>query len=145
MKIILQRVSSSRVKVNGHTVGEISRGVMLLLGVHKDDTRGSVDYLVDKCVNLRVFAGENGKMNLSVKDINGEVLVVSQFTLLGDCSKGLRPSFTNAAAPDKGKMLYEYFVEQLKNQVRKVETGIFGAMMEVELVNDGPVTFVLEK
>jgi len=118
---------------------------MLLLGVHKDDTPEKADFLAQKCADLRIFPDQDGKMNLSLKDIDGEALVISQFTLLGDCSKGRRPSFIDAAPPEKGNRLYTYFVNRLKTHLRKVETGVFGAMMEVELVNDGPVTFVLEK
>ncbi|NLG19214.1 MAG: D-tyrosyl-tRNA(Tyr) deacylase [Fibrobacter sp.] len=145
MKIVLQRVSRSSVKVNGSIVGSINRGIMLLLGVHKDDTPEKADFLAQKCADLRIFPDQDGKMNLSLKDIDGEALVISQFTLLGDCSKGRRPSFIDAAPPEKGNRLYTYFVNRLKTHLRKVETGVFGAMMEVELVNDGPVTFVLEK
>ncbi len=145
MKIVLQRVSHSRVKVNGETVGEINRGILLLLGVHKDDTTEKADFLASKVADLRIFPDQEGKMNLSLKEIGGEALVVSQFTLLGECSKGRRPSFIDAASPEKGNSLYMYFVEQLKKQVTKVETGRFGAMMEVELVNDGPVTLILER
>ncbi|MFP4013028.1 MAG: D-aminoacyl-tRNA deacylase [Chitinispirillaceae bacterium] len=145
MRIVAQRVSSSKVTVDGSTVGSIERGLLLLIGVHKDDTAEAADFLVNKCAELRIFPDEAGKMNRSLKDIDGEALVVSQFTLLGDCAKGRRPSFIEAAPPEKGNDLYEYFVGQLRKQIRKVETGTFGAHMKVELTNDGPVTFILEK
>ena len=145
MKIVLQRVSEARVAVDGTIVGSIGRGSMLLLGIHTADTEAEADFLADKCAELRIFPDEDGKMNLSLIDIGGEALVVSQFTLLGNCSKGRRPSFIDAAPPDKGKALYRYFVNKMKKKIGKVETGIFGAMMEVHLVNNGPVTMLLEK
>ncbi|MFP4163483.1 MAG: D-aminoacyl-tRNA deacylase [Chitinispirillaceae bacterium] len=145
MKIVAQRVSDSKVKVDGRTVGAIGRGLLLLVGVHADDTTEAADFLSRKCAELRIFPDSEGKMNLSLKDIDGEALVISQFTLLGDCAKGRRPSFIEAAPPQKGNSLYEYFAKQLKTQIRKVETGIFGADMKVELTNDGPVTLILEK
>lgn len=143
MIIIAQRVSSSSVAVDGKTVGTIGKGLMLLIGVHKDDAESDADYLAAKCADLRIFSDEAGKMNLSLKDIDGEALVISQFTLLGNCSKGRRPNFTDAAPAEKGRHLYEYFVAKLKTRVRKVETGIFGADMKVSLVNDGPVTIII--
>lgn len=145
MKIVLQRVKSSSVRINGQTVGAINRGILVLLGVHKDDTPDKAAFLAAKCADLRIFSDANGKMNLSLCDVNGEALVVSQFTLFGDCTKGRRPSFIEAALPDKGKQLYDLFVAGLKKRVPIVATGIFGAMMDVELVNDGPVTLILEK
>ncbi len=145
MIIVAQRVSSAEVKIDGKPVGTIGRGLLLLVGVHIDDTPEKADFLAAKCADLRIFPDESGKMNLSLKDINGEALVVSQFTLLGDCSKGRRPSFINAAGPEKGNSLYEYFVQQLRQQIRIVQTGIFGADMKVQLINDGPVTLILEK
>jgi len=145
MRLVLQRVKTARVAINGQSVGSIGNGILILLGVHKDDTLEKADFLAVKCVDLRIFSDDRGKMNLSLIDIGGEALVVSQFTLFGDCSKGRRPSFIEAAPPEKGKMLYEYFVLKLKERVKKVETGVFGAMMDVELVNDGPVTLILEK
>ena len=126
-------------------MGEIGKGILLLIGVHKDDTPEKADFLAAKCAGLRIFTDQDGKMNRSLKDIDGEALVVSQFTLLGDCSKGRRPSFIDAALPERGNELYSYFIEQLRKQVRNVQTGIFGATMEVELINDGPVTLILEK
>jgi D-aminoacyl-tRNA deacylase len=145
MKIVLQRVSEACVTVDGNIVGSIDRGIMLLLGIHTGDSEAQADFLADKCAELRIFPDEDGKMNLSLIDIGGEALVVSQFTLLGNCSKGRRPSFIDAAPPEKGNALYRYFVNKLKEKTGKVETGIFGAMMQVYLVNDGPVTMLLEK
>jgi D-tyrosyl-tRNA(Tyr) deacylase len=145
MKIVLQRVRCACVNVDGKCVGEIGKGLLLLLGVHTSDTTSEADFLVDKCVDLRIFSDSENKMNLSLTDVKGEVLVVSQFTLYGNCSKGRRPSFIEAAPPQKGNELYSYFVEKMKTRCRHVATGIFGAMMDVELVNDGPVTLVLEK
>jgi D-tyrosyl-tRNA(Tyr) deacylase len=145
MRIVLQRVLQASVRVDGVTAGSINKGMLLLLGVHRDDTEAKADYLAAKCADLRIFSDTLDKMNLSLREVNGEALVVSQFTLFGDCTKGRRPSFIEAAPPDKGRALYEYFVDRLKKQVAKVATGTFGAMMEVELVNDGPVTLILEK
>ncbi len=145
MRAVIQRVSSSKVTVDGETTGSIGRGIMILLGVHKDDTEETAEYVASKCADLRIFSDENGKMNLSVKEIEGEALVVSQFTLLGDCAKGRRPSFVQAACPEKGNHLYEVFVEKLKTAIQSVQTGVFGADMKVELVNDGPVTLVIER
>jgi D-tyrosyl-tRNA(Tyr) deacylase len=145
MRVVLQRVKNAKVTVEGKTVGQIGKGILLLIGVHKDDSPEKALFLAAKCADLRIFGDSEGKMNLSLKEINGEVLAVSQFTLFGDCSKGRRPSFIDAAPPEKGKELYEYFVNQLKKYAANVQTGIFGAMMDVELVNDGPVTLILEK
>jgi D-aminoacyl-tRNA deacylase len=145
MRIVLQRVKSSSVKISGKTVGAINKGILVLLGVHKDDTPDKAAFLAARCADLRIFSDTDGKMNLSLCDVKGEALVVSQFTLFGDCTKGRRPSFIEAALPDKGKLLYDFFVAELKKRVPIVATGIFGAMMDVELVNDGPVTLILEK
>ena len=145
MKIVLQRVLKASVSVDGTVSGSIGRGIMLLLGIEQDDTEKEADWLVEKCANLRIFSDKNGKMNESVSDINGEVLVVSQFTLSGDCSKGRRPNFLSAAPPEKGEKLYNYFVDKLRSSLHKVHTGIFGAMMQVSLINDGPVTMILER
>ncbi len=145
MKIILQRVKQARVTVDKKTTGSINKGILILLGVHRDDTQDQADYLITKSIDLRIFPDDEGKMNRSLKEVNGEVLVVSQFTLYADCKKGRRPSYINAAPPEKGEELYNYFVTKMKEQVDVVETGIFGAMMDVELVNDGPVTIILEK
>lgn len=145
MKAVIQRVIKSDVKINGKTVGEIGNGFMILLGVMQGDTKADADKLVKKISNLRIFEDENGKMNLSCLDINGEMLVVSQFTLCADCSHGRRPSFIKSAPPKEANTLYEYFVEELKKAgVSKVETGEFGADMKVGLINDGPVTILLD-
>ena len=145
MKFIVQRVKNAKVYVEGKTVGKIEKGYMVLIGITHTDTKEIADYLVKKLINLRVFEDENGKMNLSLKDIDGELLLVSQFTLYADTTSGNRPSFTDAAKPDVANELYEYIVNECKKQVSKVETGIFGADMKVELINDGPVTIILEK
>ena len=146
MKLVIQRVKNANVKVNDEIIGEINKGYLVLLGVAPTDTRENVDFLVKKLINLRVFEDENGKMNLSIKDIDGELLIVSQFTLYADCSHGNRPSFVNAADPKMANELYEYFVNICKIQdIRKVNTGKFGADMQVSLQNDGPVTIILEK
>jgi D-tyrosyl-tRNA(Tyr) deacylase len=131
--------------VSGQVVGAIGPGILILLGMHKNDTPDKADFLAAKCADLRIFSDDHDKMNLSLKETGGEALVISQFTLFGDCSKGRRPCFIDAAPPEKGRELYDYFVQKMKEQVKKVDTGVFGAMMEVELVNDGPVTLVLEK
>jgi D-tyrosyl-tRNA(Tyr) deacylase len=145
MRIVLQRVKQARVTVNGEVVGKIGPGVLLLVGVHRDDSTEQADFLAAKCADLRVFNDSEGRMNFSLKDVGGAALAVSQFTLYGDCRKGRRPSYVEAAAPEKGEELYEYFVKKLREQVSMVETGRFGASMEVTLVNDGPVTLVLDK
>lgn len=145
MKIVLQRVLKASVSVDGTVSGSINRGIMLLLGVENDDTEKDADWLAEKCAYLRIFSDKNGKMNESVYDINGEALVISQFTLSGDCSKGRRPNFLSAAAPEKGEKLYNHFVAKLRSYLHKVQTGIFGAMMQVSLTNDGPVTILLER
>lgn len=145
MKLVLQRVKKASVSVDGSITGNIGPGLLIFLGVHEQDTTETADFLVKKCSELRIFSDQNDKMNLSVKDIDGEALVVSQFTLLADCNKGRRPNFTSAANPEKGNQLYTYFVNRLREQIRKVETGVFGANMQVELINDGPVTLILEK
>ena len=144
MRLVVQRVSNAKVEVENNTIGSIKNGFLVLLGVGNDDETANADFLLKKLVNLRVFTDEQGKMNLSLMDIQGELLIVSQFTLYADCKKGNRPSFTNAAPPEKAKQLYEYFVLQTKNLGLKVETGSFGAHMKVELLNDGPVTILLE-
>lgn len=145
MKLVVQRVKNAKVEVDEKTVGSINQGFLVLLGVTHTDTKAEADYLVKKLCNLRVFEDENGKMNLGLKDVGGELLIVSQFTLYADCSQGNRPSFINAAKPDVANELYEYFCEKCREQNIKVEKGIFGADMKVSLLNDGPVTIILEK
>ena len=145
MKLVVQRVNNAKVEVDGKTVGAINKGFLVLLGVTHNDTKEIADYLVKKLCNLRVFEDEVGKMNLSLKDVNGELLIVSQFTLYADCNGGNRPSFINAAKPDMANELYEYFCEKCKEKNIEVQKGIFGADMKVSLLNDGPVTIILEK
>ena len=145
MKAVIQRVTSASVVVGGETVGAIGRGITVLLGVEKGDDEARADWLAGKICDLRIFSDEAGKMNLSLRDMGGSLLVVSQFTLAGNCSKGKRPSFDSAAPADEGKRLYEYFVDALKRLGVPVQTGIFQADMQVALVNDGPVTFILER
>ena len=144
MRAVVQRVSESSVTVDGEVVGNIGPGLMVLLGVTHEDTEKEADYLVDKIINLRIFSDDAGKMNRSLRDTQGEMLVVSQFTLYGDCRKGRRPSFIQAADPDKGNALYEYFVKKVREIGVTTATGRFGAMMDVSLVNDGPVTLIVE-
>ncbi len=144
MKIVLQRVKEAAVSVDKKIVGRIASGMLILLGVGKDDTPLDVESLVQKISQLRIFEDGRGKMNLSASEVKGEFLVVSQFTLYGDCTKGRRPSFDAAADPQKGEALYNLFVDQLKAKDFKVETGRFRAMMDVALVNDGPVTFIID-
>ena len=145
MKLVIQRVNNAKVDVKGKTVGEIEKGFLVLLGVTHTDTKEIADYLVRKLCNLRVFEDEKEKMNLSLKDVDGKLLIVSQFTLYADCSGGNRPSFINAAKPDFANELYEYFCEKCKLNGIEVQKGIFGADMKVSLLNDGPVTIILEK
>lgn len=145
MRLVIQRVSEANVKVDNEIVGKIDEGLLVLFGAGQGDTKEQADYLAEKLCNLRVFRDENDKMNLSIKDIDGELLVVSQFTLYADCRKGNRPSFVNAADPDDAEELYEYFMEKCRKSVKKVEKGIFGADMKVNLLNNGPVTIILEK
>ena len=144
MRAVVQRVSHAQVKVDGKVVGKIEKGYLVLLGVKEGDTTKEADFLANKVVNLRVFEDENDKMNLSIKDVGGEMLIVSQFTLYGDASHGNRPSFTEAARPEEANSLYEYFCDQVSKEVH-VEKGVFQAEMKVELLNDGPVTILLEK
>ena len=144
MKAVIQRVSEARVEVDNATVGAISRGILVLLGVERGDEGRDADWLARKIVELRIFEDQAGKMNLSVQEIGGGILAVSQFTLAGNCAKGRRPSFDTAAPPDEGKRLYDYFVNSLRETGITVATGIFQANMQVSLVNDGPVTFILE-
>ncbi len=146
MRIVLQRVKSSQVVVDGNVIGKIGRGLNLLVGITDTDTDSELDWMARKCLDLRLFPGENTtSWNYSVQEIQGEILVVSQFTLYGDCRKGRRPSFSQAASPDTAQLLYERFVEKLKATGLKIETGEFGANMQVSLENDGPVTLFLER
>ena len=145
MKLVVQRVSEAEVKVDGKTTGKIGKGFLVLVGITHTDTKETADFLVKKLCNLRIFEDENEKMNLSIKDVKGELLIVSQFTLYGDCHKGNRPSFVEAAKPEYAEELYEYFMQECKKEDIKVEKGIFGAHMKVSLLNDGPVTIILEK
>jgi len=144
MRAVLQRVSRAKVTVDGQTTGEIGTGILVLLGVSREDGEGEARYLLEKAVNLRIFEDENDKMNLSLLDIDGDMLVVSQFTLYGDARKGRRPSFIKAAIPDEANRLYQYFVTEARKRVGKVQTGTFQAMMDVELINEGPVTILLD-
>jgi D-aminoacyl-tRNA deacylase len=144
MRAVIQRVARCRVSVESHVIGEIGAGLLVLLGVSKADNETAVDYLVEKIVGLRIFEDADGKMNLSVQDSGGSVLVVSQFTLYGDVRRGRRPSFDAAARPEEAKRLYEYFVDKVRAAGLRCETGQFQAMMEVELVNSGPVTILLD-
>ena len=145
MKVVIQRVKNASVKVDGKVVGEIEKGFLVLVGIKVGDTKEQADYLVKKLCNLRVFSDENDKMNLSIKDVKGKLLIVSQFTLYGDCSQGNRPSFIEAARPEEANPLYEYFCNQCELNNIEVQKGIFGADMKVELINDGPVTIIIEK
>ena len=144
MRAVVQRVSRASVTVGNELVGEIEKGLLVLLGVSNKDSEADARYCVEKSLNLRIFEDADGKMNLSLLDIGGEMLVVSQFTLYGDTRRGRRPSFIDAAAPDVADRLYEYFVSESRKQIAKVETGRFQAMMNVELVNDGPVTILID-
>ena len=145
MKLVVQRVKEAKVEVDKKVVGKINKGFLVLIGVTHEDEKEQADYLVKKLCKLRVFEDENGKMNLGLKDIKGELLIVSQFTLYADCSNGNRPSFISAAKPDKANELYEYFCKECEKNNIKVEKGIFGADMKVSLINDGPVTIIIEK
>ncbi len=146
MKIVVQRVKNANVEVEGKIVGKIGQGFLVLLGVTHSDTKEQADYLVKKLCKLRVFKDEKGKMNLSLKDVNGKLLIVSQFTLYANCSDGNRPSFIDAAKPEQAEELYEYFCNECKEKYDiEVEKGIFGADMKVSLLNDGPVTIIIEK
>ena len=145
MKFVIQRVKNAQVDVNNKTIGKIDNGFLVLIGITHTDTKEIADYLVKKLINLRIFEDENGKMNLSLIDINGSLLLVSQFTLYADCSGGNRPSFIDAAKPEIANELYEYIISECKKKIDKVQTGIFGADMKVSLLNDGPVTIILEK
>lgn len=145
MKILVQKVLNASVTVNKQLVSQINQGFLLFIGVEKGDTQTQADFLAKKIANLRIFEDENNKMNLSIQDVKGEILAVSQFTLAADLSRGNRPGFDSAARPEEAKLLYEYFVAQLQTYNLPVQTGIFQADMEVALTNDGPCTFILEK
>lgn len=144
MRGLIQRVSEASVKVDDKVVGQIDHGLLLLLGVERDDTRQAADRLLKKVLSYRVFDDESGRMNLSLKDIGGALLIVSQFTLVADTQKGLRPGFSKGASPEEGLSLYEYFVDQARNMHNKISSGVYAADMKVSLINDGPVTFMLE-
>ena len=144
MRVVVQRVKHASVTINGTVNGKINNGFLVLLGVQSTDSEQDVDYLVKKVTNLRIFSDENDKMNLSLKDVNGELLIVSQFTSYANCKEGNRPSFVEAAKPDIAIPLYEYFVSECKKIIPVVETGIFGADMKVDLLNDGPVTIIMD-
>jgi D-tyrosyl-tRNA(Tyr) deacylase len=144
MKFVIQRVNHAEVKIDGEVVGAIKKGFLVLIGIADSDTKEVADKYIKKMIQLRIFDDENGKTNLSLKDVDGELLLVSQFTLYANCKKGNRPSFIEAGKPDMSKELYEYIIEECKKQVPVVETGIFGADMKVSLENDGPFTIVLD-
>ena len=144
MKIVLQRVTHASVKVDGTVTGKIDTGYLILFGAGKDDTQEDCRRLADKIINLRIFPDDNGKINLSLKDVKGSLLIVPQFTLYADCRKGNRPNFIQAGSPDSANSLFEYFTEYCRSKGQDVETGIFGADMKVELLNDGPFTIILE-
>lgn len=144
MKFVIQRVKSASVEVENKTVGKIKKGFLVLIGITHEDTKKTADLLIKKLINLRVFKDENEKMNLSLNDVNGELLLISQFTLYANCKNGNRPDFLNAAKPDYANELYEYIIEECKKQNINVQTGIFGADMKVSLLNDGPVTIILD-
>lgn len=144
MRFIIQRVTYANVKVDGKTVGKIDKGFMVLIGVEEDDNKDIADKMVKKLIGLRIFEDENGKTNLSLKDVDGSLLLISQFTLYADCKKGNRPSFIRAGKPDLANELYEYIIDKCKESIETVEKGIFGAEMKVELLNEGPFTIVLD-
>ena len=144
MRLVIQRVLQAEVQVDGDTVGKINKGLLVFVGAGQEDTREIADKYLKKLLGLRIFEDENGKTNLSLKDVNGEILMVSQFTLYANCKKGNRPSFTNAGKPDLATVLYDQFNQKLQDQGMHVEKGIFGADMKIELLNDGPVTIVLD-
>jgi D-tyrosyl-tRNA(Tyr) deacylase len=145
MRVVIQRVLEASVTVEGRSIGAIGKGLLILLGVGNEDTREIADKYIDKILKMRIFADENGKTNLALQDVQGEVLVVSQFTLYADCRKGNRPDFINAAGAEKAKELYEYVLDRIRSQLGKVEAGEFGGDMKVALVNDGPFTIVLDE
>ena len=144
MRVVVQRVSEASVKVNGEIIGKIDNGLLLLVGIDENDEKTDADWLVQKILNLRIFGDDDGKLNLSVLDIKGEILCISQFTLIADYKKGNRPSFIKAAKPDQAVPLFDYFKNELKKSQLKIESGIFGADMKVSLINDGPVTIIMD-
>ena len=144
MKFVIQRVKESSVSVDGQTIGQIEKGLLVLIGIAKDDNEQIADKLIRKLIGLRIFEDENGKTNLSLTDVNGQLLLVSQFTLYADCKKGNRPSFINAGAPEQANALYEYIIQSCRQSISVVETGSFGADMKVSLINDGPFTIILD-
>ncbi len=145
MKVIVQRVSRASVTIENMKVGEIAEGLLVLVGFNSQDTKANVDWMCNKLLGLRIFEDENSKMNLSVKDTNGALLIVSNFTLYGDAQKGFRPSFVEAARPEIAEPLYNYMINTLKSSETNIQSGIFGAMMDIELINSGPVTIIIEK
>ncbi len=145
MKFVVQRVHNANVTVDGKTVGTISQGYLVLIGIGQNDTKEIADFYIKKMIGLRIFEDENGKTNLSLKDVEGQLLLVSQFTLYANCRKGNRPSFIEAGAPDQAEALYDYIVEECRKQIPVVQTGVFGADMQVHLTNDGPFTIILDE
>jgi D-tyrosyl-tRNA(Tyr) deacylase len=144
VRVVLQRVSRASVTVRNTVTGKIGAGIVILLGIREEDTENDVRWMAEKCLNLRIFEDDTGKLNKSLLDIRGDILVISQFTLYGDCRKGRRPSFTEAASPDRAEMLYQSFVDRLRKLNLRVETGIFAAKMRVEIHNEGPVTMIID-
>lgn len=144
MKFVIQRVTQANVKIEGKTAGEINNGFLVLIGISESDNKEIADKMVQKLIQLRIFEDENGKSNLSLKDVDGELLLISQFTLYADCKKGNRPSFIRAGKPDMANALYEYIIDQCRQSIKKVETGEFGADMKASLLNDGPFTIILD-
>ena len=144
MRAVVQRVSKGSVTVEKNVIGSINKGLVVLLGITEEDTDSDIDYMIDKIINLRIFEDENEKMNFSLLDINGEILVVSQFTLYGDCRKGRRPNFMSAAKPEKAELLYNKFVDNIKSKNINTQTGVFQADMQVQIENDGPVTLIID-
>jgi D-tyrosyl-tRNA(Tyr) deacylase len=145
MKFVIQRVTEASVTVDQEVIGSIGKGYLVLIGVGANDTKEDADFYIKKLIGLRIFEDENGKTNLSLKDVNGELLLVSQFTLYANCRKGNRPSFIEAGAPDHAEALYEYIIEECRKQIPVVQTGSFGAEMKVSLINDGPFTIILDE